>query len=187
LLLPTLRTKLPATQKLQFILLQEGFMNRRVILAGFVLLVGGFFAAHHALSQTGAEQRKAINLPDRNPQAAFSSAILEGDTLYIAGNIGLDPKSGKAPEKIEDEIKLLMESYKTLLTQAGFTMDDLAYVQISSTDLSYYDKFNAIYKSYFTKDLPARQFVGVASLLRGGHFEMQAIAVSHGGRVHLVK
>lgn len=123
-------------------------------------------------------KRRAINLPDRSPQAPFSSAILTGDTLYIAGNIGLD-KAGKAPEKIEDEIKNLLEAYKTLLAQAGFTMDDLVYVQISCTDLSYYDKFNAAYKTYFTKDLPARQFVGVASLLRGGHFEMQAIAVRH--------
>ena len=122
-------------------------------------------------------QRRAINLPDRLPQAAFSNAILVGDTLYISGNIGLDPKTQKAPEKIEDEIKILLDAYKTLLTQAGFTMDDLVYVQISCTDLSFYDKFNALYKSYFTKDLPARQFVGVASLLRGGHFEMQAIAV----------
>jgi enamine deaminase RidA (YjgF/YER057c/UK114 family) len=89
----------------------------------------------------------------------------------------LDSKTGKAPEKIEDEIKNLLEAYKTLLGQAGFTMDDLVYVQISCTDLAYYDKFNAAYKTYFTKDLPARQFVGVSSLLRGGHFEMQAIAV----------
>ena len=58
-------------------------------------------------------------------------------------------------------------------------MDDLAYVQISCTDLSLYEKFNAAYKSYFTKDLPAREFIGVASILRGGHFEMQAIAVRH--------
>lgn len=143
-----------------------------------VLGVLGAFTARRAFSQSEAQaKRRAINLPDRAPTSAFSSAILVGDTLYIAGNIGLDPKTGKAPDKIEDEIKLLLDSYKTLLTQAGFTMDDLVYVQISCTDLSYYDKFNAAYKSYFTKDLPARQFVGVASLLRGGHFEMQAIAV----------
>jgi hypothetical protein len=43
----------------------------------------------------------------------------------------------------------------------------LVYVQISCTDLAYYDKFNAAYKAYFTKDLPAREFV--ASILRGGH------------------
>jgi len=153
-------------------------MNRRMLFLAAILGVAGFLAAHGAFSQTDTQsKRRIINLPDRSPQAAFSSAVLVGDTLYISGNIGLDPKTGKAPEKIEDEIKNLLDSYKTLLTQAGFTMDDLVYVQISCTDLSYYDKFNAMYKTYFTKDLPARQFIGVASLLRGGHFEMQAIAV----------
>jgi len=153
-------------------------MNRRMLSLAAILGVTGFLAAHGAFSQTDTQsKRRIINLPDRSPQAAFSSAILVGDTLYISGNIGLDPNTGKAPEKIEDEIKNLLDSYKTLLTQNGFTMDDLVYVQISCTDLSYYDKFNAMYKTYFTKDLPAREFIGVASILRGGHFEMQAIAV----------
>ena len=161
-------------------------MNRRAYLLATILLVGGFFAAHGALAQTAAS-RKIFNTPDHSPQAAFSNAILEGDTLYISGSIGLDPKTGKAPDKIEDEIKLLLDGYKNLLAQAGFTMDDLVYVQISCTDLSYYDKFNTAYKTYFTKDLPARQFVGVASLLRGGHFEMQAIAVRPSGGFKLEK
>ena len=87
--------------------------------------------------------------------------------IALAGSLGLD------------EIKLLLDAYKTLLAQAGFTMDDLVYVQISSSDLAYYDKFNAIYKTYFTKDFPAREFIGGASILRGGHFEMQAIAARH--------
>jgi enamine deaminase RidA (YjgF/YER057c/UK114 family) len=121
--------------------------------------------------------RKAINLPEKSIQAPFSDAILSGNTLYLAGRIGLD-KTGRAPDKIEDEIKLLLDSEKDVLAQAGMTMDDLVYVQISCTDLSLFEKFNPIYKSYFTtKDLPAREFVGVASLLRGGHFELQAIAV----------
>jgi 2-iminobutanoate/2-iminopropanoate deaminase len=162
-------------------------MNRRVYLVAAILLTGGFLAAHTVRSQGGPQGRKIIDLPDRNPQAPFSNAILEGDTLYISGSIGLDAKTGKAPDKVEDEIKLLLDGYKTLLAQAGFTMDDLVYVQISCTDLSYYDKFNAAYRTYFTKDLPTRQFVGVASLLRGGHFEMQAIAVHSSGGFKLLK
>jgi 2-iminobutanoate/2-iminopropanoate deaminase len=153
-------------------------MNRRVVLLGAILAVAGFFSVHSVFSQTESQSRRSvINLPDRLPQAAFSNAILVGDTLYISGNIGFDPKTHKPPDKIEDEIINLMTSYKNLLSQAGFTMDDLVYVQISCTDLSNYDKFNTIYKSYFTKDLPAREFIGVASILGGGHFEMQAIAV----------
>jgi len=155
-------------------------MNRRVLFLASALPLAAFFTVHSAFSQSGAQaNRRAINLLTRSPQAAFSNAILVGDTLYIAGNIGFDPKTGKPPAKIEDEVINLLESYKALLSQAGFTMDDLVYVQISCTDLSYYDKFNAIYKSYFTKDLPAREFVGIASILGGGHFEMQAIAVRH--------
>jgi reactive intermediate/imine deaminase len=153
-------------------------MNRRVVFLVSILAIAAFFAVRGAMSQTdGQSRRRVINLPDRSPQAAFSNAILVGDTLYISGSIGLDPKTQKAPERVEDEIKYLLDSYKAVLTQAGFTMDDLVYVQVSSTDLSLYDKFNAAYKSCFTKELPAREFVGVASLLRGGHFEMQAIAV----------
>lgn len=154
-------------------------MNRRVVMvvmvlacAAFVTVRGGAFSQSEALPK-----RQAIDLPNRSPQAAFSNAILVGDTLYIAGNIGLDPKTGKAPANIEDEIGNLLGAYKSLLTQAGFTMDDLVYVQIACTDLSYYDKFNTMYKAAFTKELPAREFIGVASLLAGGHFEMQAIAV----------
>jgi 2-iminobutanoate/2-iminopropanoate deaminase len=162
-------------------------MNRRILFLAAILGIAGFFVAHGAFSQSEASpKRRIINLPDRPPHAAFSNAILVGDTLYISGNIGLDPKTGKAPEKIEEEIKLLLDSYKTLLSQAGFTMDDLVYVQISCTDLSLYDKFNAAYRTYFTKDLPAREFIGVASVLRGGHFEMQAIAV-HRSEVRLQK
>jgi 2-iminobutanoate/2-iminopropanoate deaminase len=153
-------------------------MNRRIGFVTLLLAIGVFFTVHGAYSQADSTpKRKAINLPSKPIQAPFSNAILYGDTLYMAGSIGLDAKTGKAPEKIEDEIKLLLDGYKETLAQAGMTMDDLAYVQISCTDLAYYDKFNAAYKTYFTKDFPARQFVGVSTLLRGGHFEMQAIAV----------
>lgn len=153
-------------------------MNRRVVVSAAVLTLAALAIVRGAFSQGEVpSKRQAVNLPSRSPQAAFSNAILVGDTLYIAGNIGLDPKTGKAPTRVEDEIGNLLDSYKALLAQAGFTMDDLVYVQIACTDLSYYDKFNTMYKAAFTKELPAREFIGVASLLGGGHFEMQAIAV----------
>jgi 2-iminobutanoate/2-iminopropanoate deaminase len=145
------------------------------------LLLAGFVAASGAFSKAPAAQsaRRAIRLPEDNPQAPFSGGILTGNTLYLAGRIGLD-KSGKAPADMDQEIKLLLDQIKATLEQANMTMNDLAYVQIACTDLSLYDKFNAAYKGYFTtKDLPAREFIGVASLLRGGHFELQAIAVKH--------
>jgi 2-iminobutanoate/2-iminopropanoate deaminase len=154
-------------------------MNGRVLSVVAVLAAGGFFVARGAFSQSTAPvTRRAISLPDDNPQLPFSGAILAGNTLYLSGRIGLDPKTGKAPAEIDDEIKLLLDHVKATLTAAGMTMDDLVYVQVACTDLALYDKFNAAYRSYFTsKEFPAREFIGVASLLRGGHFEMQAIAV----------
>ncbi|HXN54329.1 MAG TPA: RidA family protein [Candidatus Acidoferrum sp.] len=156
----------------------KAVLNRR---AGFVFLAlaaAGLLTVRGAFSQAPAQtSRRAIRLPEDNPQLPFSGGILTGNTLYLAGRIGLD-KSGKPPAEITDEIKILLDQIRATLEQAGMTMDDLVYVQIACTDLSLFDKFNGIYRTYFTtKDLPAREFIGVASLLRGGHFELQAIAV----------
>jgi 2-iminobutanoate/2-iminopropanoate deaminase len=154
-------------------------MNRRTSFLVVVLAVAGILTARGAFSQVTIQPtKKVIKLAGGPIEAPFSDAILSGNTLYLAGRLGLDPKTGKAPEKIEDEIKLLLDSEKDVLAAAGMTMDDLVYVQIACTDLSLFEKFNPIYKSYFTtKDYPAREFIGAGSLLRGGHFELQAIAV----------
>ena len=154
-------------------------MNRRIGFLAVVLAVGGILTVRGAFSQVTIQPtRKVINLPGKSTELPFSDAILSGNTLYLAGRLGLDPKTGKAPEKIEDEIKILLDSEKDVLSAGGMTMDDLVYVQIACTDLSLFEKFNPIYKSYFsTKDYPAREFIGAGSLLRGGHFELQAIAL----------
>ena len=153
-------------------------MNRRIAFLLGALLVAGFFTAHGALSQSASQSpRKAINAPDKVVQAPFSDAILAGNTLYLSGTIGLDPKTGKPPAEIEEEIKLVMGNIQRTLSLAGMTMDDIVSVQVFCTDLTLFEKFNPIYKSYFTKDVPARAFIGAGSLLRGGHFELQAIAV----------
>lgn len=154
-------------------------LKSRITLLLVALFVVGTVTVHGAHPQAGSSVRKAINLPDDNPQLPFSGAILSGNTLYLSGRIGLD-KSGKAPADVDEEIKLLLDHIKATTVAAGMTMDDLVYVQIACTDLSLYDKFNTAYRTYFTtKDLPAREFIGVANLLRGGHFEIQAIAVRH--------
>jgi 2-iminobutanoate/2-iminopropanoate deaminase len=155
-------------------------MNRRIVLGFVVLLAAGILATvEGSFSQSTPPARKVIKLAGGPVEAPFSDGILTGNTLYLAGRIGVDPKTGKVPEKIEDEIKLLLNGEKEVLAQAGMTMDDLVYVQVSSTDLSLFSQFNAIYKTYFSKDYPAREFVGAGSLLIGGHFELQAIAVKH--------
>jgi len=153
-------------------------VNRRPAFALISLLFAGFLTAHGVFSKPASQfGRKVYNAPEKTVQAPFSDGIMVGNTLYLAGRIGLDSKTGKPPAELDDEIKLMMDSMKGTLTQAGMTMDDLVYVQVFCSDLTLFDKFNPVYKSYFTKDYPARAFIGAGSLLRGGHFEMQAIAV----------
>jgi len=121
--------------------------------------------------------RQYINMPNRPVQAPFSDGVLVGNTLYLAGRIGIDPKTGKPPDSLEQEIRIALDGLKATLAEAKMTMDDLVYVQVYCSDVSLYDRFNAVYRTYFDKDFPARAFVGSGPLLRGGHFEIQGIAV----------
>jgi len=107
----------------------------------------------------------------------FSEAVQVGNTLYIAGHIGLDPKTAQAPADPELEARLVMDGIKKTAENAGFSMDDIVSVQIFCTDLKLYDTFNNVYKTYFHENYPARAFVGAGSLLRNGHYEVMAIAV----------
>ena len=77
----------------------------------------------------------------------------------------------------EDKIRIVLDGIKSVLAEAGMTMDDIVFVQVFCPDISLYGKFNDVYKSYFGKDYPARAFVGSGPLLRGGHFEVNGIAV----------
>ncbi len=147
---------------------------------GIVVVVGLVATLQVARGQkptAGATSRRVINLPNRPVQAPFSDGVLVGNTLYLAGRIGLDPKTGKPPEDVESEVRLVLDGMKATLAEASLTMDDLVSVQVFCPDLSLYDKFNNVYRSYFSKDFPARAFVGSGPLLRGGHFEIQGIAI----------
>jgi 2-iminobutanoate/2-iminopropanoate deaminase len=114
----------------------------------------------------------------------FSDAVLVGDTLYIAGHLGLDPKTGQAPTDTTLEAKLVLDAVQATLRSAGLGMDDLVSVTVYCTDLSLYDSFNSSYAGYFHGKYPARALVGVAKLLRGGHFEVQGVAVKPAARKH---
>ena len=145
-------------------------MKPRIVVA-FLLLV-------LCISASGAD-RKFIVKPRASDMKAlpFSDAVMVGNTLYIAGHIGLDAKTGAPPASVEDEARLVMDGIKQTVESAGLTMDDVVTVQVFCTDLKNYETFNNVYKTYFHGDYPARAFVGASSLLRGGRFEVLGIAV----------
>jgi len=152
-------------------------MKKIVMLITMLILAAASLAAQAAPKKAEAQsERRYINLP-KVVQAPFSDGVLVGNTLYIAGRIGVDPKTGKPPDDLEQEIRIVLDGIKSVLAEAGMTMDDIVFVQVFCPDISLYGKFNDVYKSYFGKDYPARAFVGSGPLLRGGHFEVNGIAV----------
>src|SRR4030095_12769364 len=122
------------------------------------------------LTQGKGPKRRYINLPKKAVKAQFSEGVLAVDTLYWAGRLGLDPKTNQIPADTEQEARLMLDGIKAVLTEAGMTMDDLVTVQVFCSDVSLFDKFNPIYRSYFTKNVPARAFIGSGTLLRGARF-----------------
>jgi reactive intermediate/imine deaminase len=131
------------------------------------------------LSASGSAQRadrRYINV-DRRPNAPYSQAVLAGDTLYLSGRTALDPKTGKVPADLEQEVRFILDGMKAQLEAAGMTMDDLVSVQVFCPDLALYDRFNTIYRTYFKGEMPARAFIGSGPLLWGSRFEVQGIAV----------
>lgn len=124
-----------------------------------------------------APTRTVVNLPRGGTATLpFSDAVLVGHTLYISGRTGIDLTTMKPPADPRDEARLLLDSYKAVLAKAGLTMDDLVSVTVYCPDLTLYPVFNEVYRSYFSKDFPARAFVGSGPLLFGSRFEMQGIA-----------
>jgi len=114
----------------------------------------------------------------RNPALPFSDAVLiDSHTLYISGRIGLIPGTTQVPATIDEEIVLLMEDLRSVLHDAGMTLDDLVSLQIFCPDVSLWEQFNAIYRTFFSGPLPARAFLGSGPLLFGAHFEVMGIAV----------
>jgi 2-iminobutanoate/2-iminopropanoate deaminase len=137
-----------------------------------LVLVGGGAAV------ATAEGNRHVRLKSREATDVrpFDDAVRVGNTLYLAGRIGLDA-TGKPPADAAAEVRKVMDDIKAVLAQEGMTMDDLVTVQVFCTDLSLYGTFNDVYRTYFTKGFPARAFLGTGSLLAGGRFEVQGIAV----------
>lgn len=126
---------------------------------------------------TAQEARSYINPRMASDTAGlpFSGAVWVGNTLYLSGTLGRTP-DGRIPDTAAEEARLVLNNVRALLTQAGLTMDDLVSVQVFCSDVSHYDAFNKVYRTYFTREFPARAFLGSGTLLFGARFEVQGIA-----------
>lgn len=134
-------------------------------------------AAVNAAGNAQGREIQYLNNPGRADNNPYSNMVVAGDTVYLAGAIGVDPETSVAPEDVEEEIRLVLDSMKDRLERVGMSMDDLVSVQVFCTDLALYDTFNEIYRTYFEEHFPARAFVGSGPLLANGRFELTGTAI----------
>ena len=148
--------------------------NRWIVLFGAGIVVLAAFTAGFSLGTESSLTR--LNLSGRSDDLPYSHAVVAGETIYVAGTIGVDPDTGKPPADPMAEARLALDGMKAKLELAGASMDDLVSVQVFCPDLSLYESFNEVYRTYFEDGFPARAFIGSGPLLRGGRFEINGIA-----------
>lgn len=112
-----------------------------------------------------------------NPVGPYSQARIAGNTIYVAGQGPINPKTGKVEiGTIEEQTTLTFENIKAILEAGGFSMSDVVKVTAYLTDLGDFGKYNEIYKKYFSEPYPARATVG-CQLLMHTFIEVDCIAV----------
>ena len=120
---------------------------------------------------------KTSNAPA--PIGPYNQAIFAGNTLYISGQIAIDPETGDLKtEDLEKETELVLENLKAILTEAGLSLDDVVKTSIFISDMNNFGNINEVYSRYFGSDgAPARETVEVANLPKFVNVEISAIAV----------
>ncbi len=151
-------------------------MPRRMHVLAIGLAV--ILCAGHALAQDS--RKKVISTPNA-PEAIgpYSQAIRAGKTVYLAGQIAIDPKTKQlmAGASIEDQTRLVLQNLQAVLAADGLTMDHVVSTTVFLKDLNEFGKMNEVYATFFKTEPPARATVEVARLPRDVKVEIAAIAV----------
>ena len=107
----------------------------------------------------------------------YSQAVKVNNTVYLSGQIGLDPASMQMLEGIEAQIVRVFDNLQAVAQASGGSLNDIVKLNIFLTDLNHFARLNEIMATYFTQPYPARAAIGVASLPRGALVEMDGVMV----------
>ena len=111
------------------------------------------------------------------PIGPYNQAVLNGNTLYISGQICLDAQSGQLKNRdLQEETHQVMQNLKAILQEAGMNFTNVVKTTIFITDMNRFGEINEIYAKYFSGDFPARETVQVAALPRFVNVEISMIA-----------
>lgn len=115
-----------------------------------------------------------------SPVGPYSQAIRAGNLIFVAGQIPLDPASGKMPEGITEQTRQVLRNIAAVLEAAGASMADVVKTTVYMKDLGEFAAMNQVYASFFRESPPARATVEVARLPKDARVEIEAIAVLAG-------
>ena len=107
----------------------------------------------------------------------YSQAVKVGDTVYLSGQIPLDPTTMQLVEGFENQVKRVFDNLKAVCEAAGGSLNDLVKVNVYLIDLGHFAKVNEIMATYVSEPYPARAAIGVASLPRGAQVEIEGVMV----------
>lgn len=107
----------------------------------------------------------------------YSQGIKSGETLYLSGQLGIDPATGKLAEGVGDQTEQSLKNVRSLLAEAGASVEDVVKVTVFIADMEDFPLVNAAYSKVFTVNPPARSCVAVKALPLGGAVEIEVTAV----------
>jgi 2-iminobutanoate/2-iminopropanoate deaminase len=145
-------------------------MIKRILFMGAVLFTA---------CESESDGLKKVIATDQAPKAIgpYSQAILVDGTLYLAGQIALDPSSGKLVEGgIEVQTRRVMQNLNAVLNAAGYQFDDVVQTQVFLSNLNHYKAMNSVYATYFEERPPARAVVEAARIPRDALVEIMMVA-----------
>jgi 2-iminobutanoate/2-iminopropanoate deaminase len=138
-------------------------------LSGFVLGARAQTASHTHIN--------VLPLAPGAPPRPYSGAVMAGDTLFLSGTVGNDPKTGVPPPAFPDAVRQAIANQTAALKTANLTWADVVKVNVYVEDMARYAEFNKIYMAEIPAPYPARTFIAVADLPANGQVEIEGIAV----------
>jgi len=105
----------------------------------------------------------------------YSQAVRAGSTVYLSGQIGLEPESMQMAEGIEAQTRRVFDNLRAVAEAAGGSLDGMVKLTVYLTDLAHFPRINEIMAEYFRKPYPARAAVGVSALPRGAMVEIEGV------------
>jgi 2-iminobutanoate/2-iminopropanoate deaminase len=122
---------------------------------------------------------RRIVAPDAPPRpgAPYTPGVMAGDLLYLSGNIGNNPATGRISGEFATDARQALDNIHKVLRAAGLDWPDVVKVNVYVKEIGRFEEFNALYTSVLPSPLPARTFLAVADLPGGGVVEVEAVAV----------